>query len=126
MNPPLVLIGYWRSDDEPQWPDVRDFVDPDWSADERELIIEHLRRGKVARAYLGKSRCRLCGVDAGSLELRDGVFIWPEGLVHYVVDHHVRLPRRFVEHIGAMTEALEDAEIDSDWWAGQDADGASN
>ena len=117
MNVPLVLVGYWRSDDEPQWPDVHDFIDPDWLAEERELVAEHLRRGKVARAFLGRSRCRLCGVDAGSLELSDGVFIWPEGLVHYVVDHGVRLPGRFVEHVRTMTEALEDAEMDSSWWA---------
>jgi hypothetical protein len=44
------------------------------------------------------------------------VFIWPEGLTHYVVVHDVRLPERFVEHVRHRTEYLEVAEVDDTWW----------
>ncbi|GHH42120.1 hypothetical protein GCM10017774_37860 [Lentzea cavernae] len=44
-------------------------------------------------AFAGKSICRFCGRDNGSTELTDGVnFVWPDGLLHYVEDHNVRLP----------------------------------
>lgn len=68
---------------------------------------------------LGKSRCRLCGELVGSLELSDGVFVWPEGLVHYLDAHEVRLPQRFVTHVMARSEELGTAEIDDDWWQTQ-------
>lgn len=48
---------------------------------------------------MGYSPCRLCGDNDGALELSDGVFVWPEGLRHYVVDHGVRLPQEFVSHV---------------------------
>jgi hypothetical protein len=116
LSVPLVRIGYWRGDQAPGWPDPRVFVDPAWDASERERVADHLRRGFVARAYLGKSTCRLCGDAVGSLELSDGVFIWPEGLGHDVEVHDVRLPQRFVDHVGCYTEAIEDADVDEDWW----------
>jgi hypothetical protein len=115
----LVRIGYWRDDRTQGWPDVRRFVDLNWDASEREKVADHLRRGFVARAYLGKSRCRLCGEPVGSLELSDGVFIWPDGLVHYVETHGVRLPGRFVEHVGQWTDTIEGADVDEEWWRNQ-------
>ena len=31
--------------------------------------------------------------------MTDGVWLWPEGLYHYVEDHNVRLPKEFISHI---------------------------
>ena len=112
----LVRIGYWRSEKGPDWPDPRTVADPNLDPSERHQVADHLRRGFVARAYLGASVCRLCGEMVGSLELSDGEFIWPEGLAHYVDVHDVRLPKRFVEHVQSYTEALESADVDDDWW----------
>ena len=112
----LVRIGYWRGEHAPTWPDPHRFVDPSWNPSERDNVVDHLHRGFVARAYLGMSSCRLCGEAVGSLELSDGVFIWPEGLAHYVEAHELRLPSRFVEHIHHWTQELEEAEVDEDWW----------
>jgi hypothetical protein len=33
----------------------------------------------------------------GSQDLTDGVWVWPEGLAHYVSAHSVRLPEMFLE-----------------------------
>jgi hypothetical protein len=112
----LLRIGYWLDESAPGWPDVRRFVDPTWDPSERERVRDHLARGFVARAYLGKSRCRLCGNEVGSLELSDGVFIWPEGLAHYVEVHDVRLPARFVEHVRCWSDEIEMADVDEEWW----------
>jgi hypothetical protein len=52
------------------------------------------------------SFCRFgCGVN-GTIEQTDGVFVWPEGLAHYVEVHSVRLPEEFVEHARARGFAI--------------------
>jgi hypothetical protein len=60
------------------------------------------------------------------LELTDRVFLWPEGLVHYVTAHNVRLPNGFVDHVRAFTDEIEDAAVDESWWrsstSGQEGD----
>lgn len=119
MEPPteLILIGYWDGPSTgPGWPSVTGFVDPDWDAEERELVADHLRTGWVARRCMGFSPCRLCGRDNGCLELTDGHYVWPEGLAHYVTDHDVRLPERFVQHVLTMVDAIETADRDENWW----------
>lgn len=115
----LVRIGYWASPEAPDLPDPSRFVDPGWDPDEREMIADYLQRGIVARAYLGKSTCRICGQPAGSLELCDGDYLWPEGLAHYVEAHDVRLPARFIDHVHERAQELEEAEVDDAWWRGQ-------
>lgn len=52
----------------------------------------------------------------GNLDLTDGIYIWPEGLAHYVFDHHVRLPPEFVEHVQARNELADDVHVDERWW----------
>ena len=100
------------------------FVDPKWNEDEREMIVGYLKWGLVARAYCGPSMCRFCGIRNGSLELTDGVFVWPEGLAHYVAEHHVRLPHRFVEHVDAERGRYDEVPIDDDWWREQRGTGS--
>lgn len=115
----LVLIGYWRSDRHPEWPDPRDFVDPRWDQEERHVTRHYLSSGTVARAYMGLSECRLCGAQNGALEFTDGTFLWPQGLAHYVDEHAVRLPQRIVDHAVRRIRDLEDQPVDDRWWRDQ-------
>lgn len=62
-------------------------------------MVDHLERAAVAASYLGWSDCRICGGMNGTSELSDAVFLWPNGLPHYLREHDVRLPRRFVAHV---------------------------
>jgi hypothetical protein len=69
----LMLIGYWNGPgDLAKWPDPRHFFDPDWDSDERERTVSYLTRGYYARAYMGKSTCRMCGMLNGFAEYSDG------------------------------------------------------
>jgi hypothetical protein len=120
----LTRIGYWLGDTEKGWPDPRRFVDPSWDEDTRQLVVAHLHRGLVSAAYCGPSRCRFCGIVNGSLELSDGVFVWPEGLAHYVESHGVRLPERFVEHARTLAQMYETADVDDEWWRAQSSIGS--
>lgn len=117
MVPPakLILIGYWR-DDAGNWPDPTHFIDPSWDDIDRQMVAAYLSRGFYARNYMGFSACRICGKDNGAHEYSDGTYVWPEGLSHYVEDHGVRLPEKFVDHALRQAEHLETAERDEDWW----------
>jgi len=42
---------------------------------------------------------RQTALDMGRGELTDGVYMWPEGLAHYLEKHNVRLPQEFVDHV---------------------------
>lgn len=116
VRPELILVGYWRGEGAEGWPEPARFIDPSWQADERDQVLDHLQRGFVVRACMGYSPCRVCGQDNGSLELSDGVHVWPEGLPHYVAEHAVRLPEPFVAHVLELIETLESAGRDETWW----------
>lgn len=120
QSEPFILIGYWAEQGKPDsnHPDPHDLVDPDQPREERFAVVDHLTRGLVARAYMGRSRCRICGDPKnGNLELTDGTFLWPEGLAHYVRDHDVRLPTAFVEHILQQDDHLSSRRDDrGQWW----------
>lgn len=113
----LILIGYWDGpQNDSSWPRPEDFVDNNWDSEERDLVVSYLKTGLIARAYMGYSRCRVCGKENGDLELSDGVFVWPDGLAHYVEMHDVRPPTRFVQHVLDMMDGIEGAERDELWW----------
>lgn len=88
-------------------PDPHDLVDPNWLDEKsRELVAIYLDAGKRVEQYMGCSFCRFnCGISSsemGTADLSDGVYLWPEGLSHYIRRHHVRLPDEFLKHIAKM------------------------
>ena len=119
----LRLIGYWRNETHPEFPDPTTLVDESWAEDERNDVVLHLQRGLVARAFMGPSTCRICGELIGNEEWTDGVYAWPEGLAHYVRQHSIRLPAAFVRHVQEQVRATDDLEMDLAWWI-QSAGGA--
>ena len=112
----LIRIGYWRSENSPEWPDVADFVDTSWDEDERYTVSATLRRATAVGHCMGFSPCRICGKQNGTSEFSDGTYIWPEGLAHYIADHAVRLPQSLVEHALETMDRLESAPIETAWW----------
>ena len=150
------LIGYWRSNDEPFWPDPFDFIDDDWDDQERQLVASYLdAAANTPWSYMGMSWCRICRSDPayrrpedrgeerevcvnglvlrgfavgpaesnGAGEFSDGVYVWPEGLSHYVREHSVRLPEMVVRHIRGASrgtpmnvESMTMDDIDQQYW----------
>ncbi len=128
--PVLRLVGYWSGPDAgAAWPDVHSFVDADASPHSQEALADDLDDGLVLRAAAGYSSCRICGVPNGSTELTNGLYVWPEGLGHYVRKHSVRLPDMLISGIrnnvppkrdaALLLEVLEAAPIDTEWWRTQ-------
>jgi len=116
----LKLIGYWPSGSQSDWPNPADFVDPEWDDRERHMVWTYLKYGTIARSYRGLSPCRFCNQQNGSMEFTDGVYIWPQGLAHYLDVHAVRLPQQFVKYAVERLNALEAASVDYDWWKSQE------
>jgi hypothetical protein len=112
----LRLIGYWRSEAHPEYPDPRDLVDSAWDTDERHVVGTYLAGGTISKTYLGYSPCRICGENNGAIEFTDGAFAWPSGLAHYVDQHGVRLPQELVEHAVARMDEIGTSVSDPTWW----------
>jgi hypothetical protein len=107
LAPRLREVGFWSPMPSQGWqelplssrPHPNEFVDRFWSFEEREKVIAYLLAGKVYNSYYGHSVCRLCGLtDLGCKDLTDGVWVWPDGFVHYLQLHAVKPPQEFVDH----------------------------
>src|SRR3954447_42667 len=112
----LQLIGYWRSDLHPEYPDPHSWVDEELDEDERHQTWFYFASGTMLRTFMGQSPCRICGVNNGAVEYTDGFYVWPEGLAHYIYDHAVRLPQQLVDHAATRLDASESQEISTSWW----------
>lgn len=123
----LNAVGYWRPSEEVflhrsrasygggprptppgdgprrRLPHPADLVRQDWDPVEIAAVVAYLRSGKEWVRYNGWSYCRFgCGIvppALGDRDLTDGVWVWPEGLAHYVEAHTVRLPEEFLHHM---------------------------
>lgn len=120
----LTLIGYWQSFYEPQYPDPGSFVDEAWDPQEKEQIVAYLKAAQqMPYAAAGLSWCRFrCGISSlGNTEYTDGTYLWPEGFVHYVEVHNVKLPREVIEHMlkNKMVVVGDDYTINGNWWLQQ-------
>lgn len=117
----VTVIGFWRDNAEPYWPDVNDYVDESWDTTARAEVVERLLAGRVVQQFRGTSMCRICRQPNGAAELTDGAYVWPEGLAHYVSDHDVRLPQPCEDHFLTAAEDSdviggESREADETWW----------
>jgi hypothetical protein len=139
----LRAVGYWidpevrEYDEEVQKLYARDLELPDprvlrdalGAAPFDGRVADYLRGGHELAAWLGCSYCRFrCGApeeQLGSRDLTDGVWVWPQGLAHYVEVHQVPLPQEFVGTMGqngwrvpevARLDELRDAEWDRAYW----------
>jgi len=95
-----VMHSFWRMmTGEAMQPTPIELVDPNWSADERERVLKYLAAGTIRAVWYGWADCRMCGKHNGSRDYTDGVYVWPEGLAHYVREHQVKPPQEFVDHV---------------------------
>ena len=90
---PLKEIGFWSTLDglNPELPDACSApIRPTTPSPSfvHSLLPNHNRAPCVVHSIEhGVSLCRICGAPNGCANLTNGVYIWPEGLVHYIVDH---------------------------------------
>ena len=105
----LKRVGFWWSPEEFDLPHPRDYVDPSWDASERDRVLTYLKKSyTLTRFYCGYSWCRF-GCSGGESwstmghgECTDGVWLFPEGFLHYLQHHEVKPPPDFLEHMRKM------------------------
>ena len=99
-NPNYTYVGFWSTwQDESKFIRPQFLVDENWERENRQKIIDYLKSGSSCAQYLGWSWCRICKEENGYTDFTDGKWIWPEGLAHYIEEHNVRLPDKFVNHM---------------------------
>ncbi len=126
----LLAIGYWQTLSKSLCATPELLPDPvNLQADERNFdrsldkVLSYLSNGSEFVHWRGYSLCRLCGDSSkamGSKCLTDGVWVWPEGLSHYIDLHRVDLPAEFianmVKHRWSPPEAILSPGRDVESW----------
>ena len=101
MQNDLIAIGFWFSKWEPHFPHPQTLVG-EAGEKEKQMVANYLDAGLTFISYLGFSGCRFdCGApesEMGTSDYTDGVWVWPEGLSHYIRNHDIILPIEFIEH----------------------------
>jgi hypothetical protein len=119
----LKPIGWWVSPQSASdLPAPQELVENLLPAD-RAALVRYLAEGLRLVQYRGYSWCRFaCGIadsNMGSWDLTDGIWVWPEGLAHYIDTHGVGLPQEFTKHAlaGATTAMPEKSQpYDDEYW----------
>lgn len=106
--PGKKLVGFWRHEKEQDvdlpWP--ADFVDKKQDEKLLKTVAEYLDdQGFMSTGWMGPSQCRICGAYLGSHDFEDDQWVWPERLSHYLLEHKVKLPKEFIEHVLCRTTA---------------------
>ena len=92
----LRRVGYWKASLRDYYPFPQE-LRTEYTSGLAGKLATYLESGKFLTSYLGCSWCRFgCPGENGSAEFTDGVWVWPEGLAHYVRHHPVALPTDFV------------------------------
>jgi len=100
----MKKVGFWYSKDEPKLPmPVQQEPDSEWVKKDKPASFAKLLIAveKVARCvgYKGSSRCRICDKRNGSMEFGYKGWVWPEGYMHYIRDHNVKPPAKFIQFV---------------------------
>lgn len=119
----LRVVGWWVMNlTEADLPAPQELVG-DLSPTIRAALTKHLASGLRHVQYRGYSWCRFCCGIAdsrmGSWDLTDGVWVWPEGLAHYIEAHGIVLPQDFIDHVlsgPSLTKPDDSQPYDDEYW----------
>ena len=105
----LKRVGFWWSPNELELPHPREYVDESWDSSERKRVLIYLKQSNyLTLVSAGWSWCRFgcfggeSTPEMGHGECTDGVWLFPEGFLHYVRHHAVKPPHDFLEHMRKM------------------------
>lgn len=57
--------------------------------------------------YKGRSTCRICGQNNGSIEYSLDNWSWPDGIFHYIKDHNVKPLKKFIKFINEKYDDMK-------------------
>ena len=117
----LAELGFWRAsiDSPSPLPCPSPPPSPPPPSSHFPLLLRYISSSALMESWEhGHAACRLCPAQKlGCATLTDGVWVWPEGLRHYVETHSVPLPAAFVAH--ALSAVRANAKVagcaEEDW-----------
>jgi len=74
--------------------------DPSWKKDHMDeymAVVAYLSNPNRYEGYRGFSTCRICGKMNGSRDHFRGPFRYPQGYLHYIIDHDVKPPQSVID-----------------------------
>ena len=97
-------FGCWREDADANrdWPSVVSWPTMDLGEEAMQFILRRLANGKrVCVSQAPGRNCNLCQhpFPPSMVWLSDGVWLWPDELVHYVEQHAVALPKKLLDRL---------------------------
>lgn len=102
--------GFWWSEREPHFPkpiaSEIPFSNKDEIVNKLKYVEENIQNYTLGKRhtgqkvhYKGYSECRCCGKEVGSAEFRIENWTWPEGLLHYVLEHNIKPSEEFIASV---------------------------
>lgn len=91
--------GFWKSKYEPHLPNPVSNEVAWVGQDDFVSKLEQVEKISKCIAYRGFSICRICGKHNGHEEFSYRDWVWPQGLLHYIVEHNVEPSEEFQKFI---------------------------
>lgn len=98
----LKLEGFWWSKKEPHYPKP---IHSDVAFENKEMVIEKLKKvEKIAskKRYRDFASCRCYNGSVGTMSLQYKNWTWPEGFLHYIIEHNVQPSDLFLKEVLKM------------------------
>lgn len=119
MKNTLNMVGYWVGgfdEGAKKYIHPSIIIDSTWHNEDKAKIIGYLKQGIPFWHDLGYSFCRFedgpPDDQMGSMDLTDGIWLWPEGLYIYVEKFNIRLPDEFYDHMKENNFNIVNREVD--------------
>lgn len=100
-------IGFWYSEQEPHLPMPAITTEPyldgfiskckEWV--DMRLKFKGISIDSRMITYMGYSYCRICHCENGDTTYKYGGYVFPNGLFHYIINHHIDIPVDFQQMI---------------------------
>ena len=104
----LIQVGFWYSSGEPLLPKPIIITDTHDKLllDKLQKLQKHIEDdyltldpGYHCVNYRGVSYCRICDQSNGNKEITFNGYTFPEGYIHYIIDHNIHIDPGFKQMI---------------------------
>ncbi|WP_442266752.1 hypothetical protein ACSIGC_03370 [Tenacibaculum sp. ZS6-P6] len=66
----------------------------------KDKILKYLNNGYKVSTVSTIQQCEICNKPAGPINyFSDGYWIWPKWLNHYLTEHNIKFPKKFLERM---------------------------
>lgn len=98
---PYKFFGSFRfsADDDRDMPLLDDWIDKAWDQNERNKVLEYLKKATCLIAAACMSDCPKCGESLGIATFSDGLWVWDSDFIHYIQVHSLKLPSELIVRI---------------------------